>query len=274
MKNEKRIMDIIKNVPVGTNPDVDRAVRDKIMAAGRSRVSSCVQNRPGGPFGNTVFGKFVRAGAAVLIAGCFFVAGGVVFNFAGRAGWSVQDSIDALRTVESVVIRNSTNFEDDVFVHVKGDLYSADKAKARYETRGLVFIHNEQDDIAIEKSDGGELLSGVFGAAEVKDVYPEPVKGVQTNRGYAAMLLPVVENRGGKDAAVSIDKVEVKKYYVVCGVYTDADMRYRTIVDAETNLPVSTTRWRDRDGSVVFKSEVLEYNADIPDELFDYYQPK
>ncbi len=273
MNDEKRIRELIRNVPIGTHDNTDRAVREKILAAGRERIlvgaESGVSGRPGKPF----LGKFAAAAAAVLIAGCLFVAGGVVFNFAGRAGWSVRDSIDALSSVESVIIRNSTNLEDDVFVHVKGGLFS-NNVRARYETDGAVFIHNEHKDVAIEKGDGDEIYGWGFETAGPSSYYSRTLRQRQAMDNYAAMLLPIVGSKAEKSAAVSVERVEVKKYYVVSGVDDAAGMRFRTIVDAETNLPVSTTRWSEGDGSVVLKSEAMEYNADIPDEIFEYYQPR
>lgn len=262
MNNEKRVKQYLKNIPVEIRPDRDRALR-----------ASLVSEASGGPARLAPF-SFARAAAFILAAGLFaaacFLAGGYTFTRARDPQWSLDDSVKALRAVESVVIHNASNIDHDAIVHIKGGLLPDSGPKVRCESAGGVLIRTPRHAVSYTKtlaaSDDWTLGESAATFANEPAMCPSP------DLDYAAMLLPPAGAFDG--GTVHIDNVAAQRYYVVTGTFDGTGVRFRTVIDARTSLPVSTARWDPRDDSVVLRSEVLEYNADIPDELFELEQPK
>ncbi len=260
MNDETKIKNAIRHTFIQTHPDADRQFKDNLMDTDRRINRPPQQNRMS--FWTALQPGPLRAAVTIIVLMAAAFSAYVFWTRSQQPTWTVNDSISALQQVDSVVLKSTFEGGNDMIVHAKGSLYNSHNVAVRYESQDAVRIYNNDTTYLYSKD------RPAFNAAHVYEKAPVSDQPISPSANYTAMLFPIKQD--SRQKSLKIDEVTVKQYYVVTGTLGDSNIRMRSIIDARTNLPVSTTYWRPEDGTVLLASEVLEYNADIPQSLFEF----
>ena len=268
MRPTENIKKLIRNVPVKTNAERDKAVLNDVLDA----LGKSIRTKSGIPYSN-IWRKIMKSQITKLTTAAVIIVAVVlsitILNQSATPAWAIEQTIEAIEGFRAIygsgitVDENGEEFEAEFWARPNKD--GTGSGDFRMEAKGgQVIVVNEQQNVTYKYDPGKNVVLVESGNRSSWRPWADG-KFFRTMKDWCEDW----QEKYGEDESTGRDCV------FVTAKNLESNQSFEFQFDLETKMPVRAKGWFNTDfkGKPTHEIDKIVYNPILPEGVFDFEIP-